>query len=213
MSTLSEVEALSNIVKNAPTKSHGAKAILINEDDELSYLYYINRGYVKVYTITDEGDERVLLILKQGDIFPLLRDPEQTTDVSLYFYETMGDVTISTISRQELLGLIKTERSASWTMLRYISELSSDLTTRISSLESKSVEDKIKKLLTYLIKVCGIEKSPDTYLLDLKLTHLDIANLVGHTRESASVMMKNLQRKGMISYRNGYLLISADKLL
>ncbi len=212
MSTLSEINQLKEVLKATAAKTHPAKSILINEDDELAHLYYISRGFVRAYTITDDGDERVLLILKTGDIFPLLRDPDQSVHVSAYFYETMGEAQTITLNRQDFIDMIRTDRDASWAFLRYSSEIGSELANRVSSLESKSVEDKIRKLLLYLIGVCGIKKGPDLYLLDLKLTHLDIANLVGHTRESASVMMKNLQRQGVISYRSGYLLIHSDKV-
>lgn len=207
MAKLSDVPLFSELFQNSPNKKFDAKHILIYEDDEVDHLYYIRQGYIKVYTITDEGDERVLLILQPGDIFPLIRDPEQKTHKSLYFYESMVDVEATMFESGQLLDIIRKDRAASWEMLRYVSELSGNLTNRIGSLESKSVEDKIKKLLVYLVTVCGRQISEGTFLLGLRLTHLDIANLVGHTRESVSVMMKNLKKDGTVSYRRGYLLV------
>lgn len=207
MGKLSDVPAFTKLFDASPTKQFEAKRIVLYEDDEVAHLYFIRKGFVKVYTITDEGDERILLILQPGDIFPLIRDPEQKTHRSLYFYESMVEVEANVLERTALLDIIRQDRAASWGALRYIGELSSDLTNRISSLESKSVEDKVKKLLEYLVKVCGRQISDGTYLLGLRLTHLDIANLVGHTRESVSVMMKNLKKDGTVSYRRGYLLV------
>ena len=207
MAKLSEVPVFAKLFESSPAKKFEAKNIIIYEDDEVAQLYYIRQGFAKVYTITDEGDERVLLILQPGDIFPIIRDPEHHTHKSLYFYESMVEMDTCVVDLMELLDATRHDRAASWGMLRYSSELTSDLTNRITSLESKSVEDKIKKLLAYLIAVCGRQISEGTYLLGLRLTHLDIANLVGHTRESVSVMMKNLKKEGIVSYRRGYLLV------
>lgn len=211
MAKLSDVPTFTDLFQASPSKKFEAKSILIYEDDEVSQLYFIRQGYVKVYTITDDGDERVLLILQPGDIFPLIRDPEHKVHKSLYFYESMVETEASVFEQSQLLDIIKHDRTASWEMLRYVSELSSNLTSRIGSLESKSVEDKIKKLLAYLVTVCGRQISEGTYLLGLRLTHLDIANLVGHTRESVSVMIKNLKKDGTVSYRRGYLLVKLPK--
>ena len=47
----------------------------------------------------------------------------------------------------------------------------------------------------------------NAYLLDLKLTHQDLANLIGVARETISVAMKKLEKQNKVMHRNGFLLL------
>jgi len=190
-------------------KKYSVKQILIHADDEVSRFYYINKGYIKVFTINDEGEEHILLILKPGDLFPLLKNPSQSGQESLYFYSAMVEVDLYVIDQQLLIDKLKDNLEASWQLLRYVSEFSYTLTNRLAQLESsKKADDKLASLFNYLISVCGQPTKLNYYLLDLKLTHQDIARLIGVTRETVSVAMKRLENQNKIMTRRGYLLIS-----
>lgn len=199
--------SLLDLSESWSARRYASKQILLHAGDEVNRFFYVRKGYVKVYTITEEGEERILLILKPDDLFPLLKDPEQDKQLSLYFYEAMTPVDLSVIDQKELIDKLKKDLENSWKLLRYISEFSSIITTRLAQLEKRGAEDKLTSLLTYLISVCGKPTKLSAHLLDLKLTHQDIASLIGLTRETVSMEMKKLQKEGKVIYRRGFLLI------
>jgi len=201
-------KVLAGLFEAAPARNHGKGELLIYQGDRIENFFYIKSGFVRAYTITDAGDERSLLILAPGDIFPLLKDPLRSDKSSLYFYETLDESTIKSIRQDDLLSKIRHGREASWEMFRYISDLNGSLSDRIVLLESKSAEDKISQLLEYLIPICGKQLEPSKYKLRLKLTHQDIANLVAHTRETASLSIKKMEDQGLISYQRGYIIVN-----
>ncbi len=188
-------------------RRYNKKQILIHAGDQVNSFFYLVKGYVKVYTITEEGEERILLILKPKDLFPLLKDPNRSGQLSLYFYSAMTKVELHIIDQKEILQKLKNNLEASWELLRYTSEFSNTLTNRLAQLEGKKAEDKLSSLLAYLISVCGKPTKLNFYLLDLKLTHQDIASLVGVSRETISVSIKKLEVENKVMYRNGFLLI------
>jgi CRP/FNR family transcriptional regulator, cyclic AMP receptor protein len=193
-------------------RKYAEKQIIIYAGDQVNHFFYLEKGYVKVYTITEDGEERILLILKPGDLFPLLRDPARPGQSSLYFHVAMVDVELSVIDQLELLKQLKNDHQAAWELLSYTSKFSSILTSRLAQLESKTAEEKLSNLLSYLISVCGKKIQPHTYFLDLKLTHQDIANLIGVTRETASVTLKQLTSQNRIGHENGHLIINKSGL-
>jgi CRP/FNR family cyclic AMP-dependent transcriptional regulator len=197
---------LSSISDSWTQRQYNARQIIIYAGDEVNQLFYIKSGYLKVYTIPEDSDERILLILKPGDIFPLLKDPEQSGAASLYFYESMTDLAARASGHQELLAKLRGDPQAAWELLKYTSEFSSILTGRLAQLESKKAKDKLESLFDYLISVCGKTKAGGS-LLDLKLTHHDIAGLINLSRETVSVEMKRLEKQGVIAYKKGFLLI------
>jgi CRP/FNR family transcriptional regulator len=205
--------AMSELFDSMPTKKLGKSELLIYQGDKIRHFFYIKSGYVKAYTITDAGDERTLLILAPGDVFPLLKDPVGGGHVSLYFYETVAESIIKSIPQDDLLAKIRHDRRAAWEMFRYISDLNGSLSDRIVLLENKSAEDKVSQLLDYLISVCGKQLENDKYILRLKFTHQDIANLIAHTRETASLTVKHLEDQGVIAYHKGHIVVNDRKKL
>lgn len=187
--------------------------IVIYEGDEVNKFYYLQSGYVKVYNINEDGEERTLMLCRPGDIFPLLKDPATPNYSSPYFYATMTDAVIGLIPQTDLLREAEASREAAWALLRYVSDFSASLTDRLSQIENKSAEDKLEHLLPYLKNVCGrpIGKSGD-YRLELKLTHQDLASLLGIARETVSREMQKLNRQGKIGTLDGYLVIKAKAL-
>jgi len=203
---------LSDIADTWATRHYNRGHILIYAGDEVNRFFYIKKGYVKVYNITEDGDEHVLLILRDKDLFPLVRDPAQLKSSSLYFYETMTPVELLVIEQKSLMENVRKDLKSSWELLRYTSEFSSTLTNRLAQLESKKAEDKLENLFAYLIVVCGKLTKLNAYLLDLKLTHQDIASLIGLTRETVSIEMKKLETQGKVINRKGHLLIDKQYL-
>lgn len=199
---------LIKLSKDWTKREYKLNQILIHAGDEVSRFYYVSKGYVKVYSISEDGEERILLILKPGDLFPLLKDPNQSSQTSLYFYQAMTDVVLHMVEQQQLIDGLKHNSEYSWELLRYISEFNNTLTHRLAQLENRGAEDKLASLFTYLVSVCGKPTKLNAYLLDLRLTHQDIASLLGLTRETVSNQMKAQEKKGAVAYRNGYLLIN-----
>jgi CRP/FNR family transcriptional regulator len=48
-------------------------------------------------------------------------------------------------------------------------------------------------------------------LLDLRLTHQDIASIIGSTRETVSLEMNQLVRAGQIKQESGYIIVLQRK--
>lgn len=47
--------------------------VILHPDEETSnYIYYLEKGHVKVYSITEDGYEKCHIFYKPGEIFPLL---------------------------------------------------------------------------------------------------------------------------------------------
>ncbi len=57
------------------------------------------------------------------------------------------------------------------------------------------------------------EQRKDGIFVKIPLTHQEIAKLIGVTRETVSIEMKKLQRRGLIDYKSKHILVkNAAKL-
>jgi CRP/FNR family transcriptional regulator len=77
----------------------------------------------------------------------------------------------------------------------------------IDRLLDREVSARLIKLLQNLSDRFG-ETNGSAKVLDIRLTHQDLANMIASTREAVSKVMSELQRDGLIEVRNRKIAIS-----
>lgn len=172
--------------------------------DELSNVYYVKSGYIKMYNVTDNGEQRILLIFPTQYAFPIFPGIMTNPDYRLqYFYQAMTDVELYKLPVPEFSRLVGSNPDAAKLVLEYTTELSTVVIRRLGIIENRDANSKIASLLPYLVKVCGSEVKPGVYKLDLKITHQDIAYLTGLTRETISKEIKKMELEGIVGTKTG----------
>jgi CRP/FNR family transcriptional regulator len=76
----------------------------------------------------------------------------------------------------------------------------------VEDLVFKNVNQRLAGLLLHLYEEYGYEKNDNTYIY-LKLTHYDIASLIGSTRETTTASLNDLKREGLIDFDGRKLVI------
>ena len=75
------------------------------------------------------------------------------------------------------------------------------------SLETQSTEERICGVLLALVECFGIEDD-DGLLIDLSLTHEDLASMVGVSRQFANGALNNIKNTGMIQLGNRKIIVA-----
>src|SRR5687767_820835 len=152
-------------------QQHKKGQIILNQGDELNYIYYVKNGFVKTYSISGTGDKQILLIFGSEDAFPLYRDIRPESYIVGSYYEAMTDVEVTLLNRKLFSERLNNDSKAAKLVYNYNTKISADLIERLASLESESAHKKLVHLLPYLIRVCGNETEPGKYQLKMKVTH------------------------------------------
>jgi CRP/FNR family transcriptional regulator len=87
-----------------------------------------------------------------------------------------------------------------------------DLLHRLNSLEQTSIRGRLIHTLHYLATRFSAENAVDLFTLDLRLTHQDIAEMIGATRETTSVELQKLRLDDLISYDRSSFIVHVDRL-
>lgn len=178
--------------------------VIIRPDDFPTGVYFIEQGYIRIYSITEQGDERLHLICKPGEIFPLIWALHG--NYKGRFYESMGQTILRKIPREEFLRNIKDNSSAQVEINALLISILGVFSDRIDNLEiSKSYPRVIARLL-FLAKRFG-KKDGDTIIIEPPITHKDIASSIAMTRETASREMEHLEKKGIIGYHKHFIVV------
>jgi CRP/FNR family cyclic AMP-dependent transcriptional regulator len=171
----------------------------------------VRSGVVRAYTITSSGEERTVALYGKGDVFPLTWILGETTN-SLFYYDAVVDTRLMCVSKEAFMKRITGDTEALSDMLHYVVNDYTALLLRITGLEQSRAVEKIGFTLYYLLFRYGVEKKPGIYVVDLKMSQLMIASLVGLTRESTTKNLKTLKDKGVIHYSSFTYTINKAKL-
>jgi len=186
------------------------KEVILRPEDVPSGVFILKKGFVRLYTISESGEELTLVIFKSGDFFPILWAISGAPSVQ--YLEAMTDVEVGRVPKEKFVEFLKNNPEVEFEVLSKVSVRLEGLLERIEYLVFGSAYQKIASILV----ICGErfgEKKDSKILIKLILTHRDIANLVGLTRETTSLEIKKLERKGIISHQGRLILIKNIKKL
>lgn len=200
---------LSSLFQSGVSKRFDAGQLIMNGQDE-SGVFLITEGFVKVYSISDEGLEYLHVIYKKNEIFPLiwaLRDTRRRV-----FYEAVSTTTVTEISKKTFNDALKNDGSPSHQILAQLAEQFNIYADRLDNLQYKKAYEKVVFRILFLAGRFG-SKTPAGWLIKAPITHELIAQSINLARESVSRQIEKLETKGYIEYRQGQILIKDIKAL
>lgn len=184
--------------------------IILRPDNLNPGVNFVEKGHIKVYSITEEGTEKIHLIFKSGAIFPLLWIfKDIVRDV---YYEAMDEVVLKKAAREDFIQFVNGNSGAMRELIDKVLVTMDVYIDRIDELEYvKSYPRLVSSLLTFA-KHFG-KKAGKKTLIDVPLTHKDIASSINMTRETASREMEKLINKKLIGYKKHLIVIGDLALL
>lgn len=178
---------------------------IINGYDEPEGVYLIKEGFVKAFSLSQDGHGNLLLIHEAGEFIPLpwALDGAHTTGL---FYEAMTDVTVLRASKDKLRAAMGNNTWLSQEILKQAVSIITVYTQRIQTLEFRTARGRIIAELIYLSERFGKHQGTEI-LIDAPVTHQDIADSINMTRETASRALELLFKEGLVGQRDHFFII------
>ena len=176
----------------------GAKDLIFAPGDPDGQLYFLLEGTVRLYKIYGEYKEATVALLKDGGVFGGLSLEEgRWQDV---FAEAVTESRVAVVRKSVLGEVIKRRPELAVKLLYSFSERLRQSDDVIESLLDREVSARLATLLSNLGERFGEPDGTGT-LLNVRLTHQDLANMIFSTREAVSKVMSEFQREGLIEVR------------
>ena len=199
LSVLSDDEAR-NIKDILIQRQFTRNQVILHEEDTCKCFYYIFYGKVKAVQYSLDGRERILAIHGNGEYFgeisildgktlPATVVAMEDTNVGIIYREQFERHLLSNKRvLKEIIGMLCNQLRESWLMLKEIS---------FADAEHR---------LRFVLKNFGSHhgaKDPRGIVINLRLTHGDIANLATVSRETATRLLNRLEESGEIEILEG----------
>jgi CRP-like cAMP-binding protein len=171
------------------------KGLVYCEGDRADNLYILKEGRIKITRLAEDGRELTIDILEPGDIFgelTLAGEAQRETNA-----EALEDSFICTISRKNFEAFLSMRPNLSLTITKWIGLRLRKIESRFENLIFQDVPTRLYSLLQDLAQRYGKEV-PAGRRIAIKLSHQELANLIGATRETVTLELNNMKRRGII---------------
>lgn len=163
--------------------------------DSADGMLLLAAGRVKICGFTPDGKQSILAFIEPGEVFGELAifEPGQREE----YAEAVLASTVLLIPRDEVQQLMFVQPSLSLGVTKLIGLRRKRIERRLKYLLFHSNRDKLVHLLLELVEQYG-KKTGEGIEITLKLSHQDLASIVGATRETVTVNLGELQAAGLI---------------
>jgi CRP-like cAMP-binding protein len=178
--------------------------------DPSTTVYLLKKGRVKIASTAPSGKEVTFDILEAGEIFGefevLEGGPRET------LAEALDDTLICAIRREDFERYLRQHPDLTVKLTKLIGLRLRKIQSRVEDLVFRDVPSRLAHLLLDLSKSEGV---PDEagIRIKVKLTHQEIANLIGCTRETVSNTLGQFRERKLIQIEGRSItLLNADGL-
>ncbi|WP_235949589.1 Crp/Fnr family transcriptional regulator [Paenibacillus glycinis] len=202
-----EIEQLAN---KSNLNAYAKNTIIQTPGNEKTGLSFVIAGKLRAYKTDSDGKQYTVCILSEGGMFGEVESFSLGIDGT--YVETMEDSTIYSIPAEHFEPLLSKHPELG---LRLLSDMSKRLRQQVELVEKlvfRDLRGKVLYFLNRLSKKFSIEENG--YLkIDIPLTHQELANMIGATREAVSLTLQELSNEGIIVTSRRMVMIHVEKVM
>ena len=174
-------------------RRYARNTTIVEEGLPGDYMYVIREGRVKVTKLSDEGREKILNFLDEGGFFGEMALLDRAPRIASV--KTLKPVRLLALSRTDFLNALRTSPDLAMAVIQELVRRLREVDEQASSLSFQRVKERTKGLLRRLA-----QKSPDDpeRRTTAALTHQQIADMIGTSRETVTRVVKELKLDGWL---------------
>lgn len=202
--------SLVNVFTEGTKLTYKRSEYIIRPGEQPNNVFFIESGLVKAFNISKYGEENLLIIRKDQEVFPLIW--ALTGQEREIIYQTMTPTVLWRIDRQKYLDYLHSHPSAMLPILDMVTEMYRIHSERILNLEYRTVRERLVSFLITMSYRFG-QETEDGLMINVPLRHQDIASSINASRETASRELARLEKKGLIKTKQFYVTLRDTEAL
>ena len=201
-------QQLKNILKSSRVLSLPSKKILFEKDSVASHFYLLKSGQIKLFCLSEDGDEKVIEIINPSQTFAeaIMFMPKKIYPVSA---ETLKNSEVYSFDMKQFRDMLESSQE---TCFRLLATMARRLHSSINDINNLTLHNATYRLVVYLL-----EQLPEGAVA-LSNIHLDATKVIIASRlsikpETFSRILLRLSKQGLIEvHGNEITLIDVNGL-
>jgi CRP-like cAMP-binding protein len=180
-------------------------ATVVEEGLPGDYMYVIRQGRAKVTKASEDGREKIMNFLEAGSFFgdmALLGDETRSASV-----KTLEDSVLLALSRRDFIDLLRQSPDLSLAVIEELANRLRETNEQARSLSFQGVEERTRNLFE---RIARVDETTGGQRMTPALTHQQIADMVGTSRETVTRAIKQLKSSGWLAQEGKRYVIPAD---
>lgn len=192
-----DLQVLSEIKSYLIRKVYQKNEIVFHEQDAGSEMYIVRSGQVKIVSSGSEGREIILALFTPGQFFgELSLFDSQPRSARAVAAEKPTELLV--LKRIDFMHLLEKHPSLVQEVFAVLAQRLRKADQSIQDLIFTDVKKRLIKVLISLAEEKGVEKNK-VYQVKMSLTHKDLAEMIGSTRETVSRILQDLFDEKLLS--------------
>ncbi len=190
--------ALAKLTEQAAPLSYPAGMFLFRQGEPAAHVYVLTEGEVAVVSPARAGAEQVHNIVGRGELLgelALLANGRRTAGA-----RAASPTVAWAIGRDAFWEFLDANPSGSSALLRQVAERLASREALIDDLLSLDVKGRLAKALLGLAARHGHPSERGGTVIGVRLTHRDLAGMVGASRENVSRALAAFRKRGLVDY-------------
>jgi|SRR3989338_4413764 len=203
-------EAMEKVGAIAREKNIPKKGIVYSAQDKDDAMFILKKGRVRIFKLSADGKMITLAILSDGDIFGTMSAIKGGTSGA--YAETLEDSYICAIRQEDFHEAVKEMPQIALRLIEKINQRLKEAESKIEDLVFRGVPGRIASILLKLAEQFG-EKTSEGIQIAFKITHQELADMVGATRETVTVILNDFKNDNFIKINEKHITIIDEKIL
>lgn len=180
--------------------------------DPGKHIYFLQSGRVKIFQVSPKGKEVILWFCFPGEICGLAEAAGQHGGWRSVSAIACDRTVVLKVSHEVFQTYLLTHPHAALAIIQLLSCRLRGLSDMTLNLISDDVQTRVAKLILRLSAHYGRRVGSEV-LLDMPLTHQEMADMIGTTRQSFTSALNEFKRLGILSIGNRRIQIESEKFL
>ena len=180
-------------------------ATVVEEGLPGDYMYVIRSGRAKVTKASEDGREKIMNFLEAGSFFgdmALLGDETRSASV-----KTLEESVLLALSRRDFIDLLRQSPDLALSVIEELANRLRETNEQARSLSFQGVEERTRNLFE---RIAREDAGGTGRRLTPALTHQQIADMVGTSRETVTRAIKQLKESGWLNQEGKRYVIPPD---
>jgi CRP/FNR family transcriptional regulator len=199
---------LQRIARLCNERRYPQGATIFSEGDPGDAMFIVTEGLVKLMSVSDKGDETILHILKPDQIFGELLFSEEKRAFDAV---ASTDVLVTIIPRKSFEEILTSFPTVARNFIRLLSRRLVKVEQGFAGFGHTWSYQRLGKVLLQLAKEHGVEMPKGT-VIPVHLTHKDLAELIGTTRETVTTQVNKFKRLGLLKREGRHFMVNTRLL-